>query len=270
MRKGDVGSMVATLQRTLNMAGAKLVVDGWFGAATEAAVKAFQKRVGLVVDGIAGIKTQALLKSRSADPKLLKESDLVKAAERLDVPIASIKAVNEVESAGSGFDDAGRPVILYERHKAFALLGELGHPVEDTIKLAERYPNLVAEKRGGYSGGSHEWARLLNALRILPAEVAYGACSWGQYQIMGYHWALLGYATIQAFVDAMHASEGQQLDAFVRFIEADPALHKALKARKWAEFAKLYNGPAYKENAYDLKLARAYERLAGEDLAEAA
>lgn len=60
----------------------------------------------------------------------------------------------------------------------------------------------------------------------------------------------------------MDISEGEQLKALVKFIEADPVLHKALKARKWAEFAKRYNGPAYKENDYDIKLARAYQQFA--------
>ncbi|MBV5553030.1 N-acetylmuramidase family protein, partial [Pseudomonas aeruginosa] len=46
------------------------------------------------------------------------------------------------------------------------------------------------------------------------------------------------------------------------FIDTDPALHKALKARKWADFARLYNGPDYKRNLYDTKLARAYEQHA--------
>jgi len=63
----------------------------------------------------------------------------------------------------------------------------------------------------------------------------------------------------------MRASEGAQLDAFVCFIEADPVLHKALKARKWATFAGLYNGPSYKENLYDVKLARAFDRYAAEE-----
>ena len=60
----------------------------------------------------------------------------------------------------------------------------------------------------------------------------------------------------------MSAGESQQFDAFVRFIETDPVLHKALKGRKWAEFAKLYNGPDYQRNLYDIKLQRAYERHA--------
>ena len=61
----------------------------------------------------------------------------------------------------------------------------------------------------------------------------------------------------------MSAGESQQFDAFTRFIETDPVLHKALKARKWAEFARLYNGSDYLRNLYDTKLQRAYERHAG-------
>ena len=45
-------------------------------------------------------------------------------------------------------------------------------------------------------------------------------------------------------------------------VEAEPALHKAIKARKWVDVASLYNGPAYKANLYDIKLARAYDRYA--------
>ena len=43
--------------------------------------------------------------------------------------------------------------------------------------------------------------------------------------------------------------------------QSGAALLKALQSRKWADFARLYNGPAYKENLYDVKLARAYEQL---------
>jgi peptidoglycan hydrolase-like protein with peptidoglycan-binding domain len=49
------------LQTALNRHGAKLVVDGVFGRLTEAAVKAFQKSRGLVVDGIVGPLTWSKL-----------------------------------------------------------------------------------------------------------------------------------------------------------------------------------------------------------------
>lgn len=258
LHNGSTGRDVAQLQRHLIDAGFKLDADGWFGDTTEAALTAFQRRAGLVADGIAGPKTLAALKSRARDPRLLAEADLEAAAARLGVELAAIKAVNTVESRGHGFADNGYPAILYERHVAYRLLKESGYP--DTDRAAKRYPNLINPQRGGYAGGSAEWYRLTLARQIMEDSVAAGACSWGQFQIMGYHWSRLGYASIQQFIAEMSASEAAQLEAFCRFIETDPALHKALKARKWAAFASLYNGPAYKANLYDIKLARAFDR----------
>jgi hypothetical protein len=97
---------------------------------------------------------------------------------------------------------------------------------------------------------------------ITSQAVAVGACSWGVFQIMGYHWRELGFPAAEEFQMAMFASEGNQLDAFVRYVQNDPALLKALRAHKWADFARLYNGPAYAENSYDAKLAAAYARFA--------
>ena len=36
----------------------------------------------------------------------------------------------------------------------------------------------------------------------------------------------------------------------------------ALQNRNWADFAKRYNGPAYAQNKYDEKLAKAYAKYA--------
>lgn len=55
-------------------------------------------------------------------------------------------------------------------------------------------------------------------------------------------------------------TQAEQLEAFVRFILADKTLLAALRGRKWAKFAELYNGKAYAENLYDVKLERAFER----------
>ena len=58
LRRGNQGDEVADLQTILNARyGAGLEVDGNFGKATEAAVKAFQKAHGLTADGIVGQKT---------------------------------------------------------------------------------------------------------------------------------------------------------------------------------------------------------------------
>lgn len=258
MRKDDIGSNVRQLQRLLIDAGFRITADGWFGSETEQALIAFQHRAGIVADGIAGPKTLAALSTRNRDPRLLAEADLEAAAARLGVPVAAIKAVNEVESRGAGFLPDGRPVILYERHIAWRLLAD--HDQAAAERAAIRYPNLVSRERGGYAGGAAEWSRLATARSVIPSDIALQACSWGQFQIMGYHWQALAYASVDAFVWAMHCSEASQLRAFVLFIESQPGLLKALKSRKWADFARLYNGPAYKANLYDIKLARAFER----------
>lgn len=262
---GSRGQAVRTLQQQLIQRGAKLVADGDFGNETEKAVRAFQQSVGMVPDGVAGSKTQAVL--AGADPaRFLRLCDLQAAATRLGVPLASVLAVNEVESAGAGFLDNGKPAILFERHVMYQRLALPRHPDDDQValqkhadELAATRPTLVNPNAGGYVGGTGEYQRLAQA-RMIDALVADESTSWGAFQVMGYHAERLGYASVAEFVARMNTSEAEHLEAFVRYIEADPALLKALKGRKWAEFAKRYNGPAYARNLYDVKLERAYAR----------
>jgi peptidoglycan hydrolase-like protein with peptidoglycan-binding domain len=56
-QSGDTGENVRTVQYLLNAHSASLSVDGDFGPATQAAVKAFQKAHGLTQDGIVGNQT---------------------------------------------------------------------------------------------------------------------------------------------------------------------------------------------------------------------
>jgi len=54
---GWPAATVRSLQYLLNAHGAHLVVDGVFGARTDAAVRTFQRAHGLVIDGIVGPRT---------------------------------------------------------------------------------------------------------------------------------------------------------------------------------------------------------------------
>ena len=267
LRHGDRSQAVQQLQKALNAKGAKLVADGDFGDVTEEAVRAFQRQIGLVDDGIAGEKTQLALTGGDCS-RLLKAADLIAAAKRLGVEVAVVYAVNEVESAGKGFLANGKPAILFERHIMYRQLSTARHPSDDLQELkghadalAVQYPALVNPKAGGYSGDIAEHQRLVRA-RLIDDLCALESTSWGAFQIMGYHAVSLGYPSVADFVERMQKNESEHLEAFVRFIEADPVLLKALKARKWADFAKRYNGPGYARNLYDVKLERAYKRHA--------
>jgi peptidoglycan hydrolase-like protein with peptidoglycan-binding domain len=56
-RRGDEGHPILTLQELLRAHGHPVVVDGDFGPATEAAVRAVQTSRGLTADGIVGPQT---------------------------------------------------------------------------------------------------------------------------------------------------------------------------------------------------------------------
>ena len=183
-RLGDHGDDVGLLQRRLIRAGYPVQVTHLYDAATEAAVIALQRNTGLVDDGIAGPKTCAALATGRRDPTHLALADLERAARTLDVPLACIRAVNEVESRGAGFLPDGRPVIPFERHVFWKRLQARGI---DPAPFAARQPDIVSRTRGGYRGGAAEYTRLATAESI-DAGAAWESASWGAFQVMGYHW----------------------------------------------------------------------------------
>lgn len=179
------------------------------------------------------------------------------AARRLEVDLPAVQAVAEVESSGVPFwtiDGRSVPPIRLEAHWFGKLTGyryNISHPRISCVKWD---PSLAATTREG------AWAQYEEAKELdLPAAVQ--ACSWGAFQIMGYHFPRLGYATCAEFVGAMHSEEGQ-LEAFARFIEKDPALRSALAIHAWRGFAAGYNGNG-QVDTYAARLEAAFARHGG-------
>ncbi|HEY7751970.1 MAG TPA: N-acetylmuramidase family protein [Ignavibacteriaceae bacterium] len=257
------GDSVRLLQELLNKLGYRVDTDGDFGKQTDKAVKDFQQKNNLVVDGIVGSKTWIKLASVVPDEiqntanKLLSEKDLKDLADELGIELAAIKAVNEVESSGRGFLTSGKPKILFEGHIFWSQLKKHGLNPQNFVTGNEDilYPKWTKEF---YKGGEKEYDRL-NRAKAIHESAALESASWGLFQIMGFHFEILGYNSVQEYVDSMYISEGNHLKAFGKFIQSQ-GLVRHLKNKDWAKFAKGYNGAGYKLNKYDEKLAAAYKK----------
>ena len=178
------------------------------------------------------------------------------AAQTLNVEVAAIRAVHQVESAGrTGFLPDGRCLILFEGHIFWAQLKKAGIPPEPHQAAN---PDILFPKwdKSSYRGGVAEYHRLHRAC-LIHHEAALKSTSWGMFQIMGFNHNLCGYDSVLTCAAAMQLSRDYQLRAFVSFIQ-NTGLDVLLRAHRWAEFARQYNGPLYKENRYDEKLEAAY------------
>ena len=194
-------------------------------------------------------------------PQPLTEKDYQNAADALGVPVASVKAVATVESNGGGFLSDGRVKVQYEPHVMYQRVKlKFGQARAD--KELKAHPNLLALKPGSYQSLDKEDKDMDRAATLIDRQCALESASWGAFQIMGYHWKTCGYPVLQAFVNAQYSETGQ-LDTLVRFLRASPAIVSAIKSKNWSKAAQLYNGPAYKKNAYDDKLAKAYKKYGG-------
>ncbi|MBW4421240.1 MAG: DUF3380 domain-containing protein [Myxacorys californica WJT36-NPBG1] len=229
--------------------------DGFWGAKTQAAYVSFAKTyqfnpnelspeaaLGMLEPSVPGILVARPTKRLVAD-------DYRKIAQSIGCSVAAVRAVAEVEAAGSGFFRDGRPKILFEAHwfseftrgRYDRWYGDISSPVWN---------------RRLYIGGVGEWDRLYKAL-CLDRNAALKSASWGLGQIMGFNYTLAGYRDVQQFVQDMHESEGKQLLAMFNFIQASK-LDRYLVNLDWAGFAYRYNGESYWQNQYDKQLADAY------------
>lgn len=209
----------------------------------------------LVVDGLPGPATReafmGIFANRAAPA--VTEPELAAFAARLGGTLKQIRAVAAVESGGSGFLHTGHPKILWERHHFWKRL-----------QLAA--PLISNPKPGGYTldanrnGVNDSWEKLTEAAMHAPAW-AIESCSWGKFQVMGFWWKPLGYASAIDFAWSMRESEAGHFEALVRYIQhnklagafqalsADPETSRA--------FARGYNGRRYEDFDYHTKLARA-------------
>lgn len=195
---------------------------------------------------------------------MISEKQFADSAKELNVEVAAIKAVAEVESSGDGFLADGKPKILFEPHIFWKELPKKGI---DPNLFMEENPDILYPKwkSGAYGPVSKQHDRLQRASKI-NREAALLSASWGRFQIMGFNWKACGAASLQEFVNDMHESEDKQLHRFTKYIRST-FLDDELRNHDWAGFARSYNGPMYVKNKYDTKLRTAYLKYKGQVVA---
>lgn len=208
-----------------------------------------QKAIGTPADGIFGpnSKKALLLAFSNRSAPAVTDSDIKEFAARLNCTEKQIRAVAKVESAGAGFDSAGRPKMLFERH--------IFHRETSGRWSVTSFSNPSG---GGYSENS--WEKLQDACAKDP-DAAFSACSWGKFQVMGMHWQKLGYDSPYQLARSTVDTERAHYELLARYIErfglVDALRKLSTNPEDCRAFAKAYNGPGYEKFSYHTKLASA-------------
>lgn len=179
---------------------------------------------------------------------------------QFNIETAALLAVAEVESGGAAFvmvDGRQEPLIRFEGHYFDRRLSGNALAVARTAGLAS--PNAGAITNPASQAA--RW-RMLGRAAAIDRQAAYESVSWGLGQVMGAHWAWLGFQNVDALVTEARAGAAGQARLMAKFIDK-AGLRSSLLAHDWEAFAHGYNGPNFRKNAYHTKLAAAYRKFAG-------
>ncbi|MBE7178184.1 MAG: DUF3380 domain-containing protein [Mucilaginibacter polytrichastri] len=204
--------------------------------------------------------------------KRVTEAEIKQAAEAAGLTYAELKTFIAVESSGRGFSDTGKLIIQFEPHlfkkNAAAeyqrYIAATTGTDREAIKMLKFTWQPVLENKIDVQ--SREWAAF-NAAFSINREAAMRSTSIGLPQILGSHFARLGFTSAGAMWDYFKAGEVNHVHVLARFIATDARLFRTIKARDWHMVATLYNGKYYRELAvrigrepYDISLAKAFRR----------
>ncbi|MBB3385979.1 MULTISPECIES: N-acetylmuramidase domain-containing protein [unclassified Rhizobium] len=173
---------------------------------------------------------------------------------------AALSAVVDTESDGiasTNVNGVELPLIRIEGHYFDRLV-----PADK--QAAARAAGLASPIAGKVKNPASQADRykMFSRMCDIDKAAAIMSCSWGVGQVMGAHWKSLNFSSAEEFLAFVKAGVGNQVEIMVRFIERN-GLVDDIKRQDWAGFARGYNGPNYKANDYDNKLARAFAAYGG-------
>lgn len=192
----------------------------------------------------------------------LTEAVYAQVARELQVEVAAIKAVVEIEAGvrHKGFVSPGKPIINFDRTVFVSRLRKAGiNEQQARANHPEAFCSLNQRKYG--STQLAQYARLEAAMQI-DRKLAIESTFWGMFQIGGFNWRKCGASSLDDFVAKMSKSEPLQLEMFANFITST-GIVKHLRAKNWSAFARAYNGTNYAQRGYHTRLAKAYHKYSG-------
>ena len=144
IKMGSKGTGAQWTQWHLNKKGASLIVDGVFGAQSVAALKNFQKSVGLKVDGICGSATRAALKKDEVVVEKKPATTVIGDVCPYSEPTGNVK-----------YGAIGNPVRwlqwhLVKRGADIKVDGEFGAKTRSALLTFQRSAGLTADGICGY------------------------------------------------------------------------------------------------------------------------
>jgi len=153
---------------------------------------------------------------------------------------AAIAAFISVETGGQGFNPATGKIIIqfepvwFKRKAPFAPSGEWSVNKVDVQ--------------------SKEWAAFNDAFKK-DRNAAMLSTSIGLGQIMGFHFARLGYSSVGEMWDDSKKGVERQIWQICKFIATDPGLQTAIIKKDWRAVASIYNGSGFRD------IAKKYKRV---------
>jgi hypothetical protein len=173
----------------------------------------------------------------------------------LGINPAALLAIIEVES--NGVIGNPHPIIRWEGHYFDRL-------VPAKLRDTARAQKLSSPKAGSVKNPKGQTGRydILNKAVLIDKEAAYSSISIGVGQVMGAHAKDLGYPSAEAMFNRAKQGLSGQVELMLRFIKFNKLVDE-LQRLDWSAFARAYNGPNYRANAYHTKMKEAFERYAG-------
>lgn len=201
--------------------------------------------IEIIEDDVCFCLSQGLVKkSCGGNGCNISDNDYETAAKELGVEKEVLMAISKQESKGSSFKAVKQATILFERHKMYRLLIKKGNTKASVDALSKKYPSIVNEDSGGYNDMT-SYDKLKTA-KSIDYDCAVQSCSWGKFQVMGFHYANL-YSSPRELEKAMNMCELQQFKYFVLYLKKTNGMVDALKNKNWEGIATLYNGSKWKE-----------------------